>query len=79
MIATIVEWKDLWQAVAASIVAGVGVTFAFSLAIRGFGQFAELSRDERPVGATFAAITGILALVCVAAAVVVGIVVMTHK
>jgi hypothetical protein len=79
MIATIVQGKDLWQSVVASVVAGVGVTFAFSLAIRGFGQFAELSRNERPVAATLAAITGILALVCVAGAVVVGIVVMTHK
>ncbi|MGN6814662.1 MAG: hypothetical protein ACTHK3_01055 [Solirubrobacterales bacterium] len=79
MIATIVEARDLWQTVVASVVAGVGVTFAFSVAIWGFGQFAELSRNERPVVAAFAAITGILALVCVAAAVIVGIVVMTHK
>jgi cation transporter-like permease len=79
MIATLVQGKDLWQSVVASVVAGVGVTFAFSLAIWGFGQFTELSRNERPVVATFAAIAGILALACVAAAVIVGIIVMTHK
>lgn len=79
MIATIVQGKDLWQSVVASVVAGVGVTFAFSVSIWGFGQFAELSRNERPVAATFAAITGILALACVAGAVIVGIIVMTHK
>lgn len=79
MTATIVQGKDLLQTVVASVVAGVGVTFAFSVAIWGFGQFAELSRNERPVVATFAAITGVLALAGVAGAVIVGIVVMTHK
>jgi len=79
MIATIVAGRELWQTVVASVVAGVGVTFAFSVAIWGFGQFTELSRNERPVVATFAAITGVLALASVAGAVIVGIVVMTHK
>lgn len=79
MIATIVQGKDLWQSVVASVVAGVGVTFAFSVAIWGGGQFAELSRNQRPVAATAAALVAILALAAVAAAVIVGIVVMTHK
>ena len=79
MIATIVQGKDLLQTVVASVVAGVGVTFAFSVAIWGFGQFVELSRDERPVVAAFAAITGVLALAGVAGAVIIGIIVMTHK
>lgn len=79
MIATLVEGKQLLQTVAASVVAGVGVTFAFSVAIWGFGRFADLSRSERPIAAGAAAVTAGLALLCVAAAVVVGIVVMTHK
>lgn len=79
MIATIVATRELWQTVVASVVAGVGVTFAFSVAIWGGGQFAELSRSQRPVAATLAALVAIFALVCVAAAVIVGIVVMTHK
>jgi len=79
MIATIVQGKDLWQTVVASVVAGVGVTFAFSLAIWGFGQFIELSRNERPAAAAVAAGAGILAIAAVAAAVVIGIIVMTHK
>lgn len=79
MIATIVQGRDLWQTVVASVVAGVGVTFAFSLAIWGFGQFIELSRNERRAAATVAAGAGILAIAAVAAAVVIGIVVMTHK
>jgi len=79
MIATLVEGKDLWQTVVASVVAGIGVTFAFSVAIWGAGQFIELSRNDRPLGAAVAAIVASFALTCVAAAVIGGIVVMTHK
>ncbi|HEU4706861.1 MAG TPA: hypothetical protein VFS64_06730 [Solirubrobacterales bacterium] len=79
MIATIVQWEDLWQTVVASIVAGVGITFAFSVGIWGSGQFLELSRGERPVAATAAGVVAALGFICVAAAVAIGIVVMTQK
>ena len=79
MIATIVHTDELLQTVAASVIAGIGVTFLFSLGIWGAGQFTELSRGKRPVAATAAAAVGMVALLCVAGAVVTGIVVMTHK
>ncbi|MFL5897051.1 MAG: hypothetical protein ACJ76D_01090 [Solirubrobacterales bacterium] len=79
MIATIVQWKELWQTVAASVLAGAGVTFAFSLGIWGTGQFVELSRNERPLAAAAAGAAGALAFLCVLVAVVVGIVVMTKN
>jgi hypothetical protein len=79
MIATIVHTDELLQTVAASVIAGIGVTFLFSLGIWGAGQFTELSRSERPVAATAAAVVGAVALLCVAGAVATGIVVMTHK
>lgn len=79
MIATIVHSDELLQTVAASVIAGVGVTFLFSVGIWGAGQFTELSRSERPVAATAAAIIGTVALLGVAASVITGIVVMTHK
>ncbi len=79
MIATIVQWKELGQTVVASVVAGVGITFVFSLGIWGSGHFVELSRNDRPVAATVAGVVGALAFLCVAAAVIVGIVVMTQK
>jgi hypothetical protein len=79
MIATIVHTDDLLQTVAAAVIGGIGVTFAFSVGIWGAGQFTELSRNERPVAATAAAIVGVFALACVGAAVIAGIVVMTHK
>ena len=79
MIATIVQWKELWQTVVASLIAGVGITFAFSVGIWGTGQFIELSREERPAAATLAGAVAGLGFLCVAAAVAVGILVMTKK
>ena len=78
MIATIVHTDELLQTIAAAAVGGIGVTFAFSVGIWGAGQFTELSRNERPVAATAAALVGVLALACVVAAVTVGIIVMIH-
>jgi hypothetical protein len=79
MIATLVQTKELWETVVASVVAGLGVTFAFSVGIWGAGQFIELNRNDRPLAAAGAAAVGILALAFVAAAVIIGIIVMTHK
>jgi len=79
VIATIVHTDELLQTVAASIIAGIGVTFLFSLGIWGAGQFVELSRGERPVAAMAALVVGGVSLVGVAAAIVIGIIVMTSK
>jgi hypothetical protein len=79
MTATLVESKELLQTVLASLLAGVGITFVFSIAIWGMGRFADLSRNERPLAAGAAAAVAGLALVLVAAAVVVGIIVMTGE
>jgi hypothetical protein len=79
ILASLVEGKELLETVVASIVAGVGVTFAFSVAIWGVGRFADLSRSERPFAAGTAALTAFVALACVAAAVVAGIIAMTSK
>jgi hypothetical protein len=79
MIATIVEGKELLETVGASVVAGVGVTFIFSVAIWGVARFADHSRNDRPVAAGVAAFTAGLALVATLAVVVLGIVVMTSK
>jgi hypothetical protein len=79
MIATIVHTDELLQTIAASVIAGLGVTFLFSVGIWGAGQFTELSRSERPVAATAVALVGAAALLGVAASVITGIVVMTHK
>lgn len=79
MIATIVEGKELLETVIASVVAGVGITVVFSVAIWGVARFADLNREERPLAAGAAAATAALALAATAGAVVLGIVVMTSK
>ncbi|HEX3239154.1 MAG TPA: hypothetical protein VHR18_03335 [Solirubrobacterales bacterium] len=79
ILASLVEGKELLETVVASVVAGIGVTFAFSVAIWGVGRFADLSREERPLAAGGALAVGGLGLVVVGAALVFGIVVMTSK
>lgn len=79
MTATLVQGQELVETVLASVIAGVGVTAVFAIAIWGVGRFADLSRSERPLAAGGAAFVAVLALVAVLAAVVFGIVVMTRK
>ena len=50
-LATLVDGKALLQTVGASVVAGIGATFVFSVAIWGAARFSDLSRDERPLAA----------------------------
>jgi hypothetical protein len=79
VIAVIVESRALIETVIASLVAGIGVTVVFSVAIWGGARFADLSRSDRPVAAGAAAALTFLALAVTVAAVVLGIVVMTSK
>ena len=79
MLATVVETQDLWRTVVAALVAGVGVTVVFSLAIYGATHFAEARRDDRPLASTAAALLTGLALAATLASVVLGIVAMTAK
>jgi hypothetical protein len=79
MMATIVQTTDLVETVVASLVAGVGVTAVFSVAIWGGARFVDLNRGGRPLAAGAAAALGVLALTTTLAAVVFGIVVMTNK
>ncbi|MGC1165807.1 MAG: hypothetical protein WA862_06855 [Solirubrobacterales bacterium] len=79
MIATLVEGKALLETVVFSAVAGIGVTFVFSVAIWGVARFADLSRNERPLAAGAAALVGALGLLATVAVVVFGMIVMTSK
>lgn len=75
--AVVVETKELLQTVVASLVAGVGITVVFSVAIWGVARFADLSRNERRLAAGAAAVLGGLAALVTLAVVVLGIVVMS--
>jgi hypothetical protein len=77
--ATVVETKELLQTVAASVIAGIGVTVVFSIAVYGATRFVDLSRDHRSVAAGAAIVTAVLAFLTCVAAVVIGIIVMTSK
>ncbi len=79
MIAVVVETKELLETVVASLVAGVGMTVVFSVAIWGVARFADLSRNERRLAAGAAATLAGLALAVTVAGVVFGIIVMTSK
>ena len=75
-LATIVDWTALWQTAVASLVAGLGVTLAASVAIYGFASFAEARRDERDGAAAAAAVVALVASVAFAGAIAVGLIVM---
>jgi hypothetical protein len=77
--AVIVETKNLIETIVASLVAGVGVTVVFSIAIWGAARSVELSRSDRPLAAGGAAALTVLALGVTFAVVALGIVVMTSK
>jgi hypothetical protein len=79
MLAVVVETEELLQTVLASVVAGVGITVIFSVAIWGAARFVDLSRDERPLAAAAAGVVGALGLALTLAAVAVGLIVMTSN
>ena len=71
---TIVDTTTLLDLVGVSIVAAVGVTAAFSLAILGATRFSDLRRDGRAVEAAFFGVVTALALAACVGAIVYGIV-----
>jgi hypothetical protein len=77
--ATIVDVSSLWQTIVIALVAGVGVTLIFSIAILAVARSIEFGRDGRGGGATAFGALAAVALVCVGAAVVLGVIVMTTK
>jgi hypothetical protein len=79
MMAIVVETKELLQTVAASLVAGVGITAAFAILIFGVTRSADMVRDERPLLATAAGALAGIALLVAIASIVLGIVVMASK
>jgi hypothetical protein len=75
----IVDGEALLQVVWASLLAGVGVTGVFGIAIVGAARALDMSRDGKPAEAVVFGILGLLASAVVVAAIVFGIVVMTQK
>ena len=78
-IAEVVEWDLLLQVIYAALGAGVAVTIAVSFAILGGSRAADARRDGDKLDAIFFTTLFVLGLAACAAAVVLGIVVMTAK
>jgi hypothetical protein len=79
VLATIVDWETLGQVAVASLLAGVGVTTAFSFAIMGATRMVDMRRQGRSVEAGAYAALLILGLAASAAAIAFGVIVMTAK
>jgi hypothetical protein len=79
MTAVIVDSAELLETIAASLVAGIGLTTVFSIAIWGAARYVDFSVAERRGAALGAAVVGIVALVATLATVAFGLVVMMSK
>ncbi len=76
-VASIVDWQALLETVVASVVAGVGIAIAFSLAIYGATRFAEARRAGASLPTVVAAALTVVALGTCVAGITAGILVMT--
>jgi hypothetical protein len=75
----IVEWDLVLQVIWAALAAGVAVTIAASFAILGLNRAADARRDGDTLDMIIYGTLFVLGLAACAAAVVLGIVVMTSK
>ena len=79
LLATIVDTNALWQTIVYALAASVGGTLVFSLGIHGATKFGDHSRDGRVLTATLFGALAVLGLLATAAAIVIGVIVMTSK
>jgi hypothetical protein len=77
-LATVVDVGQLAQVVEASLIAGIGVSIAFSLVIRGAVRASE-HRQTRPIFAGLHALMAVVALLACFAAIGFGVSVMLSK
>ena len=79
VIADVVDWAAILEVIWVSLLAGIGVTMVYAVAIVGLTRAADLSRHGRVPEAVLLGALGAVALVVVVASVVFGIVAMTSK
>jgi uncharacterized membrane protein len=75
----IVDWATIGKVIAAALVASIGVSLAFSLAVLGATRWAEMRNARRGPEATGFALLGLFGVAVCAAAIVGGIIVMSSK
>lgn len=74
--ATVIDVNALLETALAAIVAGVGVTLTFSLAILGSIRLAEASRQRSPLEAALYGALALLGFAATVAAIAFGVIVM---
>ena len=79
VVAQIVDVEKLLETIEAAVIAGLGISIAFSLVIYGFAKASEHRAGSRPATATAHLALGFLALVVCAAGVAFGLSVMLSK
>jgi hypothetical protein len=79
MLATVVDTDALWQTIVAALLAGVGTTIVFSIAILGVARFSDATRDGRGGQAAVYGALAIAGLLATVASIVFGVIVMTTK
>lgn len=67
-----VDWEALFEAFAGSLVAGVGITLAFAIGVRGLIAASQLRADERQLAASLATVVGGAGVLVAIAATIVG-------
>ena len=77
--AEVVDWGSLLEVIVVSLVGGVGVTAAFSLAVLGAVRSVDSARERRPVAAGAFGAVAIAALAGCLAATVYGIAILASK
>ncbi|MEA2388392.1 MAG: hypothetical protein QOG41_1165 [Thermoleophilaceae bacterium] len=75
----VVDWDKILEVIYSATGAAVAVAVAFSLAVAGASRFVEERRDGAPARAVVWATVAVLGLAVCAAAIVLGVVVMTTK
>jgi hypothetical protein len=73
------DFHALGQVIWVSLVASVGVTVLYSLAIFGFGKATEARRSGQELAAAGYTAIAVVALLVFAGFVVIGVIVMLHK
>jgi hypothetical protein len=79
MMLAIIDWDALLTVIWASLLAGIGATAAYGMAILGTARAVEMGRAGRPAEAAVYAVVGAVGFATVVAAIVFGIVVLTDK
>jgi hypothetical protein len=79
VVADVLDFNALWKTIAASLVAGVGVVFLFSVTLLGATRSMEAGQANRPLARIAYGALAIVGLAGTGGAIAVGLIVMAQK